>query len=325
MENGGDEALLDQARLTSHPAWRLGNVLDVRSAVEFAESHLLPAVSLPLFWAGTSSREPRSVATDPAVAGRPASPGKWAITADVEQVLLPIFLPPRHESLLVVAGQAAVARAVRDYLRQRDRPRVDACVLTADTLSGWPPELVARGPNRRRLWRPPEFLSTHAGYLPPPVTGPVLDLGSGNGRAAVWLAARGYRVTAVDRHAEALAMGRRLADSCGVQCHFLQRDLGDPAQVPCGPWSVILAFRYLNRVLFRKLPDLLKPNGVALVQTFRYAEDCANLPSRRYCLEPGELLRLFPPDRYRILVHEQGHDPDGKPAAGVVARLRASL
>ncbi len=48
-----------------------------------------------------------------------------------------------------------------------------------------------------------------AGELEPLAPGRALDLGCGTGRAALWLADRGWRVTAVDFSEVALAIGRR--------------------------------------------------------------------------------------------------------------------
>jgi len=138
----------------------------------------------------------------------------------------------------------------------------------------------------------------------------------------VWLAERGYRVTAVDHQAEALTLGQRLADSRGVTCRFLHRDLRDPERIPPGPWAAVLAFRFLQRSLLARVADLLQPRGVVMVRTYRRVSGAADLPAARYCLEPGELLRLFAADRYDVIVHEEDLDAAGKPAAGIVARSR---
>ena len=76
------------------------------------------------------------------------------------------------------------------------------------------------------------FLAQFARLVPGSFSGRALDLGCGSGRAAVWLAERGYRVTGVDHQPEALAMGRELARRRGVACRFMPGDLRRSEAVP---------------------------------------------------------------------------------------------
>ena len=140
--------------------------------------------------------------------------------------------------------------------------------------------------------------------------------------SAVWLAERGYRVTALDWQVEALDMGRRLADSRGTACDFRAVDLREPGSVPPGPWSIVLDFRYLDRPLLATFPRLVAPGGVAVVRTFRDAPGYEGHPRPRHRLASWELTRAFPRGEWEVLAHEQGFDPDGRPAAGIVARRR---
>lgn len=52
-----------------------------------------------------------------------------------------------------------------------------------------------------------------------------LDLACGEGRNAVWLAERGWSVTAVDWSAVAIARGRSLAEERGVDVEFVEADV----------------------------------------------------------------------------------------------------
>jgi len=55
--------------------------------------------------------------------------------------------------------------------------------------------------------------------------GRALDLACGEGRNAIWLAARGWRVTAVDFSAVAVGRGRELAASAGVTVDWVVADV----------------------------------------------------------------------------------------------------
>ncbi len=90
---------------------------------------------------------------------------------------------------------------------------------------------------RRRSWderhatrqpieasRPDALLVGEADRLVP---GRALDVACGEGRNAIWLAERGWRVTAVDFSAVALRHARERAGAAGVQVEWLERDLLD--------------------------------------------------------------------------------------------------
>lgn len=294
--------LVPLTELAVHPALHDGFVLDLRPGGAFAAGHLSGSVSLPV---------PESILD--------------GAETHLEEALPSIFLPPRHEPLLVVGDAAEAALRLAERLAARGRERVDAAVLPRDR-SELPEDLVwASGPTRACLWRPPAYLARHAALLPPPVAGPVLDLACGSGRACVWLAERGYRVTGVDHQPEALALGRRLAADRGVECRFLEADLRRPPAGLEGPWAAILNFRFLERDLLATAPAWLRPGGVLAMRTFRDAPGYEGHPHPRHRLRRGELLRVLPAGRYEILCHEETHDPDGRPAAGVVARRRIAL
>ena len=63
-----------------------------------------------------------------------------------------------------------------------------------------------------------------ADYLGPLEHRAVLDVGTGTGRAAIVLAARGARVTGVDASSEMLAVARKRAEEAGVDVTFLKGD-----------------------------------------------------------------------------------------------------
>jgi SAM-dependent methyltransferase len=69
---------------------------------------------------------------------------------------------------------------------------------------------------------PNRFLVEEVAELTP---GRALDLGAGEGRNALWLAGRGWRVMAVDFSEVALDKARRIAVGRGVEVEFVHADL----------------------------------------------------------------------------------------------------
>ncbi len=288
------------SRLQAAPGWSAGNVLDVRPGQAFRAGHLTRAASHPLEEAGDA----------------------WGRPEFLEREFPSIFLPPRHEPLLVIGTRQEETGRLAAHLAGRGRAVVTGLALSPEVAGKLPDGLKEVGPSAHCLWKPPPWLARHVGLLPPPAAGPVLDLACGSGRAVVWLAERGYRVTGIDWQQEALALGGRLADNRKVACRFLAGDLRDPTVVPVGPWAVVLNFRFRQTELLVRIPALLRAGGVALIRTFRSAPGYAGHPSGRHRLGPHELLRYFPAGSCEILAHEESHDPDGRPAAGIVARRK---
>jgi len=75
--------------------------------------------------------------------------------------------------------------------------------------------------------RPNQFVAAELADLPP---GRALDLAAGEGRNTVWLAERGWRVTAVDFSRVGLEKGRKLSAARGVdeaQVDWIVADLRD--------------------------------------------------------------------------------------------------
>lgn len=301
---------LDLDRLGELLQAAAGNILDLREAAQHAAGHLPGSASLPLL---------------PALAAVPPRSRAGWLAANLPS----IFLPPHHEPLLVVTDRADLAAEVVAHLTERGRPWVESVVLEAGTSPGLPPELIRRGRSARVLWKAPLFLRRWAHLLPPPAAGPVLDLACGSGRASVWLAQRGYRVTGLDHQPEALALAQRLARSCGVRIDLGEVDLRRPQSLPAGPWSAVLMLRFLDRDLVRRLPGCLGEAGVVMLSTFRDAPGYLGNPRPQHRLRGGEAAgwwRTAPGGpaagtAVEILVHEEGFDDDGRPSAGVVARF----
>jgi len=115
----------------------------------------------------------------------------------------------------------------------------------------------------------------------------VLDLATGSGRNALYFAARGHRVTAVD-----IDLGR-LPEAAPVE--RLQADLENGSPWPLGGrrFGGVVVTKYLHRPLMADLLDAVEPGGVLLYETFMEGNQRFGRPSRpEHLLADGELLEL---------------------------------
>jgi SAM-dependent methyltransferase len=153
--------------------------------------------------------------------------------------------------------------------------------------------------------------------------GSVLDVACGHGRHCRLLAARGFRVTGVDRDAAALATLAGVPDVT-----TLAADLETaPWPLPGARFDAVVVTRYLHRPLFPALLDALAPDGVFLYETFAAGNEAFGKPSNPdFLLAPGELLSVIGA-RLTVLAFEQGITTDGRPQVmqrvAAVGRARA--
>ena len=86
---------------------------------------------------------------------------------------------------------------------------------------------------------PARWLVDHAGVLP--VTGDALDVASGSGRNACWLASRGLRTVAIDRDPAAIARIRETAERLRLplRAEIVDLETGD-ATLPVAAYDLIV-------------------------------------------------------------------------------------
>ncbi|MGI8809336.1 MAG: class I SAM-dependent methyltransferase [Acidimicrobiales bacterium] len=112
------------------------------------------------------------------------------------------------------------------------------------------------------------------GSLPP---GRALDLATGEGRHAVWLAALGWHVVAVDFSEVGLRRGQARAREEGHPVHFVQADV-HTLRLPAGRFDLVLAAFFHPRptertALYPSMAQALAPGGSLLQVSY----DRANL------------------------------------------------
>ncbi len=143
------------------------------------------------------------------------------------------------------------------------------------------------------IWtgRANQFVERHLADLAP---GSAIDLGAGEGRNAVWLAQRGWTVTAVDFSQVGLDKARRLADEQGVEIELVRADA--TTWQPDAPVDLVM-LSYLQLPTPERLTVLehargwLRPGGTIFV----VAHDQANVtegyggpPSAEVCYTVDE-------------------------------------
>ena len=120
---------------------------------------------------------------------------------------------------------------------------------------------------------PNEFLAAVADRLPP---GRVLCLAEGEGRNAVFLAERGYEVTAVDSSGVGLAKARRLAAERGVTIATVHTDLADLVIEPAAWQGIVSIWAHLPRLLRARVHAGvvrgLAPGGLFILEAYTPAQ-----------------------------------------------------
>ncbi|HEY7717064.1 MAG TPA: class I SAM-dependent methyltransferase [Candidatus Binatia bacterium] len=166
-----------------------------------------------------------------------------------------------------------------------------------------------------------EVLESESWDLPP---GRALDLACGKGRNALYLASRGFHVTAVDISPVALERGRRLCEQRLLAVEWQQADL-EHLQLKTAEYDLIVNINYLQRSLIENIKTALKTTGHVIFETYLIDQQIIGHPKNpAYLLAHNELLEYF--RDFRVLSYREGKFPDaGKPSyrAGIFARKSA--
>jgi tellurite methyltransferase len=143
---------------------------------------------------------------------------------------------------------------------------------------------------------PSTFLVEVLASLP---KGRALDIATGSGANAVFLAEKGFDVEALDWSIFALRQLRSRRPGVGcIACDLTRYPL------PRDRYDVVVCFRFLDRALWPHFSNALRTGGALVYETFtlRHREQLPDFPSK-YCLEEGELRGAFAPnlrlERYR--------------------------
>jgi SAM-dependent methyltransferase len=176
------------------------------------------------------------------------------------------------------------------------------------------------------LWsgRPNAQLVAEAADLAP---GTALDIGCGEGADAVWLAARGWQVTAVDFAATALARAAAGAAAAGeevaARIDWVRADVTRWTPEPAAFDLVSAQYMHLpteqRRMLFARLADAVRPGGQLLLVGHDFSDIAAGAnrpeePDRFFTAD--DVADSLDPATWEVLVAEarprRAHQHEGE-------------
>jgi SAM-dependent methyltransferase len=153
--------------------------------------------------------------------------------------------------------------------------------------------------------------------------GQALDVACGTGRNALWLASRGWNVTAVDGAPAAIEILQHRAAAAGVTLDARVADL-EKGEYSIGraAWDLIVMSYYLQRDLFEPAKHGAVPGGIVLAIV--HITEPGEEPTYKL-LRPGELRTYFA--GWEILHSYEGNPEDPahqRAVAEIAARRPAS-
>jgi tellurite methyltransferase len=166
---------------------------------------------------------------------------------------------------------------------------------------------------------PNPFLKRHIHLLP---KGRALDIATGEGRNAVFLAQNGFEVDAVDISEKGLKKTQKLARQKGIKINTFLVDL-DQYQIVKERYDLIAHFYFLKRRLIPRIRKGLKKGGKVIFETYLLEHrtfGTGGPKQAKYFLKPNEPLRLF--RNFRIVFYREGIFKEGgrrKAVASLIA------
>ncbi len=134
--------------------------------------------------------------------------------------------------------------------------------------------------------------------------GRALDIATGKGRNALFLAEQGFTVDAIDISEVGLQQAQRHAEKQGLTLNLVQADLAS-FEFPDSAYDLILNINFLLRSLVPKIKNALLPGGYIIFDTYLLdQQDLGHPRNPAYLLNHNELLDLF--RGFRILSYQEG-------------------
>ncbi len=124
-----------------------------------------------------------------------------------------------HQVLQAAAEGSRIAAAINADLAEEDASRALAA-LPGDNVDDWDRRYASEP--QRWSGHPNGSLAVEIGHVS---SGAALDVGCGEGADAIWLAQRGWDVTAIDFSQVALDRATRVAEDAGVEVDWVRADI----------------------------------------------------------------------------------------------------
>jgi SAM-dependent methyltransferase len=185
--------------------------------------------------------------------------------------------------------------------------------------------------SKELVWgaEPNRFVREEFATLPP--GGRALDLACGEGRNALWLAERGWEVTAVDFSPVALSRARSLAADRKVPVDFVEADVTTWRPEPGAYALVLVAYLQVppsDRVrVWSRLAEALAPGGVAFLvgHALRNLAEGVGGPQRPEVLwDPPQIAAELEAAGLAVISAEEVRRPVADAGADAIdARIRA--
>lgn len=154
---------------------------------------------------------------------------------------------------------------------------------------------------------------------PPLALGRALDLACGRGRHALFLAARGWRVDAVDYSQSALVALRHDAAERGLDVQCLATDVAT-WRMPIARYALVVVVSFLDRTVLPAIRRTVAPGGALVYETQLQGEGSHGMRPE-FCLASGELETLC--DGWDVVLRRDDravHRGNPTVRAGIAAR-----
>jgi SAM-dependent methyltransferase len=143
--------------------------------------------------------------------------------------------------------------------------------------------------------------------------GRALDIATGKGRNALFLAERGFEVVGIDISPVGLAEARAQAAARSLSIDWQEADL-EKIELATDRYKLIVNIDYLQRSLIPHIKRGLEVGGLVIFETYLIEQQTIGHPKNpAYLLGHNELLELF--RDFRVLCYREGKFVEGKEPA----------